>query len=136
MTNPIVQSLANAQSLSWQIPSASWCRRRGLLKRAQIEGVLSVSIILLATTRCLLSSPVTTYETGGGALVIHGDSFNGSALASLNGKTTTVGGGIWGNYEYPNLRADGEFSGTFQNTLPVTITSGNIYELNPKSEVE
>ena len=130
MTNPIVQSLANAQSLSWQIPSASWCRRRGLLKRAQIEGVLSVSIILLATTRCLLSSPVTTYETGGGASAIYVDSFSGSALASLNGKTTTVGGGIWGNYEYPNLRADGEFSGTFQNTLPVTITSGNIYELN------
>ena len=130
MTNPIAQSLANAQSLGWQIPSALWRRRRGLLKRAQIEGVLSVSVILLATTRCLHSSPVTTYETGGGASVIYADSFSGSASASLNGKTTAVGGGVWGNYEYPNLQADGGFSGTFQNTLPVTITSGNIYELN------
>ena len=100
------------------------------MKRAQIEGVLSVSIILLATTRCLHSSPVTTYETGGGASVIYADSFSGSASVPLNGKTTAVGGGIWGNYEYPNLRADGGFSGTFQNTLPVTIASGNIYELN------
>jgi hypothetical protein len=100
------------------------------LKRVQIEGVPVALVILLATTSFLFSSPVTTYETGGGALVIHSDSFNGSASVPLNGKTTAVGGGIWGNYEYPNLRADGGFSGTFQNTLPVTITSGNIYELS------
>jgi hypothetical protein len=100
------------------------------LKRVQIEGSPEALVILLATTSFLFSSPVTTYETGGGALVIHGDSFNGSASVPLNGKTTAVGGGIWGNYEYPNLRADGGFSGTFQNTLPVTITSGNIYALS------
>jgi hypothetical protein len=100
------------------------------LNRVRIEVVPVSLVILLATTRMLHSSPVTKYETGGGALVIHGDSFSGNASAPLNGQTTTVGGGIWGNYEYPNLRANGGFSGAFQNTLPVTITSGNIYELN------
>ena len=104
-------------------------RKSGWLNRVRIKGVPASLALLLATSPRLLASPDTTYETGGGPSAIYADSFSGSASASLHGKTTTHGGGVWGNYDFPNLQADGGFSGTFQNTLPVTITGGNIYEL-------
>jgi hypothetical protein len=60
---------------------------------------------------------------------VFSDNFAGSSSSSLNGRTTTTGGGVWDGASDDAIKADGSFAGTGQKWLNWTPSNGYVYEL-------